>query len=154
MSDLRIERTELAADHAQALLMQLDRELLQAYPEEGATFFGLVSDEVAPGNGALLVAYVDREAAGCGAVRRISATEAEIKRMFVSPSHRSQGIAGALLRELEAVARSLSLSRAVLETGDRIPAAMALYRGAGYEVVPCFGDYASSPLSICMAKEL
>ena len=155
MPGLRIERTELGAYHVQALIAQLDKELLEAYPEEGANYFGLAPAEVAPGNGAFLVAYSsDREAVGCGAVRRLGGADAEIKRMYVAPASRGRGIARALLAELEAVARSLGVQRLVLETGDRIPAAMALYRGAGYSVIPCFEDYASSPLSLCMAKDL
>ena len=74
--------------------------------------------------------------------------------MYVAPDHRGTGVAAKVLHELEAVAESLAIKRLVLETGDRIPAATALYRRAGFEVIPCFSDYASSPLSVRMAKDI
>ncbi len=154
MPDLRLERADLGHDDAQALLTQLDEELLKAYPEAGSVFVGLTGEEVAPGNGAFLVAYVGEEPVGCGAVRRISATDAEIKRMYVAPAYRNRGFGAVVLRELEALAGSLNANRVVLETGDRSPAAMTLYRSAGYREIPCYGEYVDAPLSICMAKTL
>jgi putative acetyltransferase len=44
--------------------------------------------------------------------------------------------------------------RLVLETGERQPEALALYRRAGFEVSPAFGEYLDSRLSVCMGKEL
>ena len=42
----------------------------------------------------------------------------------------------------------------VLETGVRQTEAMALYRRHGFTGTPCWGDYATSPLSLCLAKTL
>ena len=53
-----------------------------------------------------------------------------------------------------AEATALGASRVVLETGVRLPGALALYRRAGFEVIPCFGEYAEAPLSLCMARGL
>ena len=41
-----------------------------------------------------------------------------------------------------------------LETGRQLVAALALYRAAGYRPVPCFGEYAGNPLSLCFEKSL
>jgi len=42
----------------------------------------------------------------------------------------------------------------VLETGERLVEAMTLYERAGFVRIPCFGEYAGSPLSVCMGKEV
>ena len=91
---------------------------------------------------------------GCGAVRRISDEEAEIKRMYTLPTARGQGIGRAILIALEDEARRLGAKRLVLETGERQPEALALYTRHGFIQIPLFGEYIGSPLSVCMAKEL
>jgi GNAT superfamily N-acetyltransferase len=68
-------------------------------------------------------------------------TDGEIKRMYVSPDARGRGIGRAVLA-------------ALLETGLRQGEALALYERAGFSRIPAFGEYASSPLSVCMAKDL
>jgi putative acetyltransferase len=124
------------------------------YPEEGANFFSLDAREVEPGSGAFLIARVDGVATGCGAVRRISADEAEIKRMYVMPDGRGHGLGRKILDALEVEARALGCRRLLLETGERQPAALALYGRAGFVRIPPFGEYVDAPLSLCMAKEL
>ena len=136
------------------LIGALNTELSQRYPEPGATHFRLNRDEVAPGRGAFVVAYWEGEPIGCGALRRLDAHTAELKRMFVSPPHRGRRVGRALLATLEAEARVLGVARLVLETGIRQPEAIALYERAGFRRIPAFGEYVESPLSVCMAKEL
>jgi hypothetical protein len=41
-----------------------------------------------------------------------------------------------------------------LETGDRQPEAIGLYLAWGYDRIPCRDEYADSPRSVCMAKQL
>lgn len=149
---IRLSRLEAPA--ARALIAALNAELLLRYPEEGATHFDLAAEEVAPGRGAFVVAWRDDRAVGCGAVRRLEADVAEIKRMFVAETARRAGIAGRILARLEDEARALGITRLVLETGERQPEALALYRRAGFVEIPRFGAYVDSALSLCMAKTL
>ena len=135
-----------------ALIRALNAELDERYPEEGANHFRLDPAEVAPGRGVFLVAYADGEAVGCGATRLNDPRTAEIKRMYVNPAYRGRGIAGQLLSALEEHARTLGARQLVLETGDRQPESLAVYRRAGFEEIPRFGEYLDSPLSICMGK--
>jgi GNAT superfamily N-acetyltransferase len=139
---------------AAELIGELNEELSARYPEEGANHFRLDAGEVAPGCGAFFIAYVDGEAMGCGAVRRIEDGVAEIKRMYVRPAARGRGVGRAVLETLEAAARELGTGRLVIETGERQQEALALYRLSGFEEIPCFGEYVDSPLSLCMAKDL
>lgn len=149
-----IRPSRLDAAAARALIAALNAELLDRYPEEGATHFDLAADEVAPGRGAFVVAWRDDAAVGCGAVRRIEDGVAEIKRMFVAASARGIGVGGRILAHLEAEARALGSTRLVLEAGERQPEALALYRRAGFVEIPRFGPYVDSPLSLCMGKTL
>lgn len=154
MTEFEIRREDITSPVAAALIRALNAELSARYPEPGATHFRLDASEVSEGRGAFLVAYAGGEPMGCGGIRRLDADTAEIKRMYVAPLARGQGLGRALLAALEAEARGLGVRRIVLEAGDRQEAAMALYAGAGFERVPAFGEYAASPLSVCMAKNL
>ncbi len=60
----------------------------------------------------------------------------------------------AVLTSLEAAAKNLGVHRLVLETGIHQHAAIGLYRRAGFTPVDCWGEYLSSPSSICFEKSL
>ena len=79
---------------------------------------------------------------------------AEVKRMFVSPTLRRQGLARRLLGALEDSARTAGVEVLALETGMMQPEAIALYQGQGYEPTIRFGHYADSDLSRYFAKRL
>jgi GNAT superfamily N-acetyltransferase len=72
--------------------------------------------------------------------------------MFVRPGFRGQGIAGSILRELEAWARELELESLILETGKAQPEAIRLYTKSGYEIIPNYGQYENVANSVCMQK--
>jgi GNAT superfamily N-acetyltransferase len=139
---------------AQALIAALDADILDRYPNPDDNFFELSPEEVAPEHGAFVIARANGQAIGCGAVRRIDATTAEIKRMYVIPSARGQGLSRRILVFLEAEAARLGVTRLVLETGDRQVEAVALYLRAGFERIPRFGEYVDAPLSVCFGKDL
>jgi GNAT superfamily N-acetyltransferase len=137
------------------LITALNAELAAEYNDPRANHFRLDADEVAPGRGAFLVAWSGQEAIGCGAIRRLGESEAEIKRMYVAAEWRGRGVGRLMLDALEAEARRLGVRRLVLETGNRQTRALALYRARGFVDIPAYGEYVNSPeVSICMAKEL
>lgn len=152
---LSIAPADLVGPEVQALIAQLDQELAARYPEPGANHFRLDADEVGPGRGAFLLARLDGEVVGCGAVRIVEPGTAELKRMFALPSARRRGVGRAILRALEDEARRLGVTRLVLETGIRQAEAIALYRAHGFTEIPPFGEYVlSAATSVCMSKEL
>ena len=103
---------------------------------------------------AFLVARQDGVAVGCGAVRRISPTTAEVKRMFVTAAAHGGGVGGRLLAELEAWARRAGM-HAVGARGWRPPGrGDPVLRTGGFVAIPCFGEYAEASLSRCYEKVL
>lgn len=92
--------------------------------------------------GAVLVAPIDGLLAG------------ELKRMYVRPALRGQGLGRWILQALEQHARSQGARRLYLETGCRQPEALGLYERAGFVRIGPFEGYAEDPLSVFMMKEL
>ena len=102
----------------------------------------------------VVVAYINDEAVGCGAIKEFSPAAMEVKRMFVTPSKRGQGIALDILKELENWAYELGYAKCVLETGARQVEAVALYTKAGYVRIPNYGQYEGVGNSLCFEKVL
>jgi putative acetyltransferase len=161
---LEIVPEGLTSAVATGLIAELNAELSAGYPEPGATHFRLDPNEVSGSNGIFVVARWQGCPVGCGALRRIRESAlvrelgprvGELKRMYVARDARRQGIGRALLERLEAEARTLGLTRLVLETGNRSPEALALYYGAGFGGISAYGEYKASPeTSVCLAKAL
>jgi GNAT superfamily N-acetyltransferase len=154
MDALAIRRVDLDSPQARLLIGELNVEPAAMYPEPGANHFKLDAAEVAPANGAFLIGYLDVVAVACGAIRRIDARVAEVKRMYVVPAERGRGLSRVILAALEEHAQRLGFERLVLETGTRQLEAIALYRGAGFNCIALFCEYVGSDLSVCMAKDL
>ena len=93
------------------------------------------------------------QAIGCGAVV-LGAEGGELKRMYVHPRGRGQGVAKAMLALLEAEARHAGCHLLKLETGPYQPEALGLYARSGYERCGPFGKYTNDPLSVFMQKRL
>lgn len=87
------------------------------------------------------------------AVRRLR-ERLEVKRVFVTPAARGRGLSRLLMAEAEQVAREHRASSLVLQTGDRQPDAVALYRSIGYRTVDVFPPYDIIRNSICFEKSL
>lgn len=101
-----------------------------------------------------VVAYEGKEPIGCGAMKEYDPTSMEIKRMFVPPHKRGNGISKAVLNELQKWAKELGYRKCVLETGDKMPEAIGLYTKSDFKVIPNYGQYANIKTSICFEKEI
>jgi DNA-binding MarR family transcriptional regulator/ribosomal protein S18 acetylase RimI-like enzyme len=93
-----------------------------------------------PPAGCFLVARLDGQPVGCGALRRLSPGVGEIKRMWVAPQARGLGLSRRLLAALEEQARGLGFERVRLDTNRALTEAQALYRSAGYRAIERFND--------------
>jgi putative acetyltransferase len=92
-------------------------------------------------------------AAGCGAVV-VLPDYGELKRMYLRPAHRGNGLAGALLAFLAREAAARGCTRLMLETGVSQPEALAFYRREGFVPRPPFGDYIDDPQSVFMERSI
>jgi GNAT superfamily N-acetyltransferase len=101
-----------------------------------------------------VIAKADGLAVGCGAFRMLDEVTAEVKRMYVDPAVRGRGVGREILDHLESAAHALGARRLVLETGTLQAEAISLYRRAGFKPIDCFGEYATSPTSLCFEKEI
>lgn len=102
----------------------------------------------------VVVAYQQEEPVGCGAFKEFTGEMVEIKRMYVQPAWRGQGVAAAVLGELEQWAQDLHYKGCVLETGMKQSEAIRLYERSGYQRIPNYGQYVGIENSVCMQKEL
>jgi len=137
---------------ARRLIAALDDGLAELYPPAQRFGPNLKAHHLEGGRGTFLIARNDGRAIGCGAIRLLDPMTAEAKRMYVEPDQRGKGVGRAVLAGLEAAARRLGVRRLVLETGIYQDAALALYRRAGFTQIDCWGEYASSPTSVCFEK--
>jgi ribosomal protein S18 acetylase RimI-like enzyme len=104
-----------------------------------AELAALPGEYAAPG-GALLVALVDGQPAGCGALRALPDADypnaCEMKRLYVRPGFRRFGLGRRLALELIDVARQARYSTLLLDTLDDMEAARELYASLGFEDIP------------------
>lgn len=157
MGDPGVVKIELVdSDHdgplAAILIAEIQHELTLRYggPDETPVQPG----QFAPPSGAFLVAIVDGTPVGCVALRRVSDTDVELKRMYVRNEHRRRGLAGMILAAAEQRAADAGYRRVLLETGLQQPEAMALYEANGYEPIVGFGHYCDQDTSRAYAKLL
>lgn len=109
--------------------------------DEAPTFQGL-EEELAglpgmygPPGGCLLLALSDDQPAGCVAFKRIDDTTCELKRMYVRPVFRGDGIGSRLVAGLLASARAAGYRRIVLDSHYTMTGAHRIYEAAGFTFV-------------------
>jgi putative acetyltransferase len=151
---IRIAAEPFDSDDSRRLVAALDAHLAEFYPPEQRFGPNLKAEHLESGRGTFLVARDGDHAIGCGAIRLIDETTAEVKRMYVEPDQQGKGIGRAVLDSLETAARELGVRRLVLETGIHQDAAISLYRTAGFTQTGCWGEYLTSPSSVCFEKNL
>jgi ribosomal protein S18 acetylase RimI-like enzyme len=92
--------------------------------------------EYAPPTGTFLLARHSNAYLACAALRRFSATDAEMKRLYVRPAARNQGLARQLATALIAEAKSLGYARILLDTLPSMHHAQSLYKSLGFTPTP------------------
>jgi putative acetyltransferase len=139
-----------------ALLAEADRYYAGLYPPEENHLLDVATLRTEAT--AFFVARQGSEVLGYGAVVRRGRDPGglwgEVKRMYVAPAARGKRIGKALLDALEAHARQIGIRCLRLETGNRQPEALGLYRTAGYDDIPPFAGYGPSDYSLFMEKLL
>jgi len=95
----------------------------------------------APPSGLALLAYQGQSLAGCGAFVAASTWGmAEIKRVYVRPTFRRQGLARMLTQALLARAQQSAYQTAAICTWPHNTQALALYQNLGFTPIPSFRE--------------
>ena len=139
-------------DDVRMLIAELNATLLELTPPEFV--FHMTAEQMAEPDTTVFIAREDGQAVGCGALKRHPDGVGEVKRMYTRPSHRGRKIGALIVQRVEALAREEGFLRLVLETGDRHPAAWAVYERAGFTRCGAVLDYPDSKWSVFYEKNL
>ena len=151
MNNPKIIRTNSNNIDFQELVKELDADLKIRDGEEHSFFAQFNKIDLI---NHVIVAYFNDEAVGCGAMKQYDDDTMEVKRMFVKPISRGNGIATIVLKEVENWAKELNFSKCTLETGIKQPEAIALYQKNNYTQIPNYGQYETVESSVCFEKTL
>ncbi|MEM1047504.1 MAG: GNAT family N-acetyltransferase [Pseudomonadota bacterium] len=101
-------------------------------------------------------AWDDGRIMGCGALRELDPTHAELKSMHTSADYRRRGVAAGLLERILFEARTRGYERVSLETGssENFAAARAFYTRHGFVQCAPFGDHREDPYSVFMTRPI
>ena len=135
-----------------AFLAAADERSASLYPIEsrrGPSLRALLSADVR-----FFVARQDGRAVGCGGFVLLRERSAEMKRLFVDPASRGQGVGSALVQAIQEAASCENVKTLFLETGVKSAEALRLYKRLGFETCSPFAGYQPDPLSVFMTKQL
>ena len=118
--------THLVRHYASSLPISLD---FQDFEHELAD----LAAEYRPPDGMFLLARLEGAFVACGAFPRLSADACEMKRLYVEPGARNQGIGHLLASALITSARERGYHRMLLDTLSSMHGALSLYRSLGFE---------------------
>jgi putative acetyltransferase len=96
------------------------------------------------------------ELAGCGALKEIDETHAEIKSMRTASGYLRKGVASQMVQHILEEAKRRGYGRLSLETGsmEYFEPARRLYANFGFRICGPFASYLDDPNSVFMTKEL
>jgi GNAT superfamily N-acetyltransferase len=137
--DIQFRTVDAGMAPASELIAAMVAEMLDLYADVGGIVPATVEDFAPPG-GAYVVGFADGTPVCGGGLKRLDDEAAEIKRMYVVPDARRQGLARRLLAALEAAARERGYKIVRLDTGPRQSHAKALYTATGYVEVADYND--------------
>ncbi len=95
----------------------------------------------------------DGTALGCIALRPLTETVGEVKRLYVQPEVRGGGLGKALVGAILIEAARLGYREVVLDTLQHMHGAIALYRSFGFVPIPPYGTHPYEGL-VCFGKAL
>jgi GNAT superfamily N-acetyltransferase len=152
--DFEVALSDPHAPEALALVGAMEQEIEETYADRSGSVHtvGATPEEMSPPDGAFVIIRSEGRAVGGGGLKRLDAEACEIKRMYLVPQVRGQGLSRVLLTALEDRARELGYSIARLDTADRQVAAQRLYEGAGYRSIPKYN--ANDLATLWYEKEL
>lgn len=120
----------------------------QSFEQELASLPG----KYAPPSGRLYLALIDGAPAGCAALRALPDGTGELKRLYIRPAYRGQGLGRLLSERIIAEARAIGYPALRLDTIEtQMPQATALYRALGFTPI---APYYENPVPGALFMEL
>lgn len=151
---VQIRIDDLTSPEIAELLEEHLRDMYAASPPESVHALDL--DKLRKPEITFWSAWEGNDLLGCGALKELDATHAEIKSMRSANRFRGKGVGKKMLEHILQVARERQYARLSLETGTQdffIPA-RTLYERYGFEYCGPFADYVEDPFSAFMTHEL
>jgi putative acetyltransferase len=154
MSDLTIRLDDLTSPEIAELLADHLREMNQHSPPESVHALDL--EKLKRPEITFWSIWSDDKLVGCGALKELDPTHAEIKSMRTTPKYRGQGAGKIMLRHILEEAKIRGYERLSLETGSMtaFEPARRLYAAHGFTDCGPFADYILDPNSVFMTLEL
>jgi len=119
----------LFEEYADSIGINLD---FQHFKEELAD----LREMYAPPYGGIILAKESGKIIGCVGVRKIIGNAGELKRMYIQPAYQGRGAGKCLLEHALQLAKQSNYSIIKLDTLSSMPAAMRLYKQAGFYEIP------------------
>jgi putative acetyltransferase len=136
---------ELFLEYAQSLNFSL---CFQSFDKELAHLPG----DYAPPDGRLLLVKHSGELAGCVALHKLEEKVCEMKRLYLRPNFRGQGLGRALVTTILDEARKIGYRRMRLDTVEPVMKdAVAMYRKLGFKQI---APYRENPIEGALYLEL
>lgn len=123
---------------------------LQTYADELSARLNLVFDlensgvsevsHMQPPHGTFIVAQMQGNPVGCVGIKGTGGTIAEVKRMWIAPAARGQGLARRMMATAEDAARGLGIKTLRLDTNRKLFEAVKMYENTGWREIARFND--------------
>lgn len=147
---MRIVQIDPHTADALKMMEELSETLEEITGNSGKSSFNV--DDISDPRAIFVLAYSDEEEPiGCGAIRPIDKSIAEVKRMYAKD--KAKGVGTKILCYLEEQAQKLGYTKLWLETRLVNERAVAFYDRRGYKRIPNYGKYANRPEAVCFEKQ-
>ena len=148
---IRIQRTDTDNQQFQRLVSELDKYLSGVNGSSDSFYAQFNKIEYLKH---VVIAQIENQTVGCGALKAFDGESMEVKRMYVLPEMRRKGVADSVLKELEIWSKELGYTKCILETSIKMPDAVSFYQKSSYSIIPNYGQYKDMESSVCFEKIL
>jgi GNAT superfamily N-acetyltransferase len=135
---------------AHSIIEELSQNLYERFGSDGKNSF--TDWEYNNPKFVFVIAELNSEIVGCGAIRPLSENEGEVKRMFAK--YPRKNIGQTILSFLETKAKELDYEKLVLETRVKNEEACSFYLNSNYIKTPNYGKYVNRLDAVCFQKIL
>lgn len=146
---MRIVQIDMLTSDALKMMEELSETLKEITGDSGKNSFN--ASDISDPRAMFVLAYSDEgEPIGCGAIRPIDESTAEVKRMYAK--NKTKGVGTKILCYLEEQAQKLGYTKLWLETRLVNEKAVTFYEKKGYHRITNYGKYADRPEAVCFEK--